>query len=208
MHPRVRLVVELARQEPPVLFRELLSLDHHTRTLVSGIREDHLRAEEAHQLTALNRERLRHHTYKWVALCCAHHGQTDACVAARRFNDGLTRLELTSLLRPLDHTQCQPVFDTSHRIEGLALDIDLDIGRRQAIRKLDNGRAANRGQDILVHRRDGRVGRDGRANRTSQQQRCREASQAAHCNHRVQHTHTHERFSHKSHTPASRKKGV
>ena len=52
----IRFVLELAREEPAVLLRELLGLAHHAGAALGGGRENHLRAEHAHDLAALDRE--------------------------------------------------------------------------------------------------------------------------------------------------------
>ena len=91
---RVRRVLELAREEPAALLRELLgALATMPGAALGGGREDHLRAVRAHDLAALDRERLRHHRDERIAARRAHHRERDARVARRRLDDGLAGLQ-------------------------------------------------------------------------------------------------------------------
>ena len=56
VHPRVGLILKLARQEPAVLLGELLGLDDHASALVRGIGQDDLGAKKSHQFPPLDRE--------------------------------------------------------------------------------------------------------------------------------------------------------
>ena len=51
---RVRRVLELPREEPAVFLRQLRGLGHHGLATPGGGREDHLGAEHAHDLAALD----------------------------------------------------------------------------------------------------------------------------------------------------------
>ena len=62
-----------------------------------------------------------------IALDGAHHGQTDAGVAAGGFDDGLLRGQLACGLRRLDHGQGRAVLDGTARIEIFQLDVDLHL---------------------------------------------------------------------------------
>mmetsp|Transcript_14707 Transcript_14707/g.34914 ORF Transcript_14707/g.34914 Transcript_14707/m.34914 type:complete len:278 (+) Transcript_14707:1158-1991(+) len=128
--PRVGLVLELAREEPAVLFGKVLGLDQHARRLVRRVRQHHLGAEEAHELAALDREALGHDAHEGVPLDRAHHCQPNPGVSARSLDYSLSRFDFAVLLCPLDDAECQSVLDTSHRVERLALQVHVDpLGR-------------------------------------------------------------------------------
>ena len=71
-------VLELPREEPAVLLRELLGLLDHPGAALGGGREDDLRAEDPHELAALDREAVGHERDEGIALDGADHGERDA----------------------------------------------------------------------------------------------------------------------------------
>ncbi len=98
----IGFVLELAAQKPAMRLRELDGLGEHAAAFLRRRCQHDLRAEEAHHLAALDAEVLGHGHDQGIALLRADHGKTDAGVAAGRFDDGLTRLQLTSPLRVFD----------------------------------------------------------------------------------------------------------
>ena len=158
VQPRVRLVLKLARQKPAVRGGELARLDDHTASFVSRVGEHHLGTKETHQLPPLNRERLRHHAYKRMALDGAHHRKADASVATRGLDDGLARLELAMGKRPLDHPERKPVLDAARGIGSLHLYVHVDTFWRHAL-YLNERRAANGSEDRVMTQRGRRVSR-------------------------------------------------
>ena len=163
VHPRVRLVVELAREEPAVLGGELLRLDDHAGALVRGVCQHHLGAEEAHQLAPLDRKGLRHDAHERVALGRAHGRQSDAGVPRGGLHHRLPRLQLARPLRPLDHRQREPILDRAARIERFGLDVDVDAGGCHAL-QFNQRRVANRRAYrvvLLRCRRRSEAGADG-----------------------------------------------
>ena len=102
VHVRVRLVLELAAEEPAVCLRELDGLREHAAALLGRRRQHDLRAEEAQQFAALDAEALGHGDHEWIALLRAHHREPDAGIAAGRLDDGLARLQVAAPLGILD----------------------------------------------------------------------------------------------------------
>src|SRR6185312_7469534 len=133
VHVRVGLVLELARHEPAVLGGELLRLVDHAEGALRRRRQDHLGAEEAHQLAPLDGKALGHGYDERVALRRADHGEADAGVAGGRLYDRLPGLERAGFLRRLDDAEREPVLDRAERIEGLDLDVEVDALRRQFV---------------------------------------------------------------------------
>src|SRR5438045_6093845 len=64
---RIRLVLELPRQEPAILLRELVDLLYHTGCALGRRRENHLGSEETHQFSPLDAERFRYRHHSRVA---------------------------------------------------------------------------------------------------------------------------------------------
>ncbi len=89
----VRFVLELSREEPAVLVRELLRPSSPCRCRARRRRENHLRAEHAHDLAALDRERLHHHGDERITLRRADRRERDAGVAGGGLDDGLAGLQ-------------------------------------------------------------------------------------------------------------------
>ena len=100
---------------------------------------DDFRSEEAHQPAALDAEGLGHGDDERVALLCAHHGEADAGVAAGGLDHGLAGLELAGALGIFDHTKGEAVFDGAERVEGLDLDVEIDVGRGELVDANDGG---------------------------------------------------------------------
>mmetsp|Transcript_42203 Transcript_42203/g.121221 ORF Transcript_42203/g.121221 Transcript_42203/m.121221 type:complete len:345 (-) Transcript_42203:284-1318(-) len=100
---RVRVRLELPGEVPAVLLSQLLCFLHHARTSECRRRDNHLRAEGAHELAALDGERGGHDGHKLVSALCTHHCESDASVAAGRLNDGrLAWLQQTLVLAVFD----------------------------------------------------------------------------------------------------------
>src|SRR5690606_17191723 len=127
-------------------------LANHAVGTLGGRRQDHLGAEETHQLPALDREALRHGDDERIALGGADHGEADAGVAARRFDPGLSGLQFTGPLGCLDDAQRQPILDRTEGIERFDLDVEVDPGRRQPVDP-DYWRVADCSEDaVILHR--------------------------------------------------------
>jgi hypothetical protein len=146
---RIRGILELARKEPAVLACQLLGLAHHAGAALRRGREDHLRAEHAHDLAALHREGLRHRRDERVTLRGTHHGERDTGVAGGRLDDRLARLEQPALLGVLDDRDREPVLHRGERIEELALHVHGHVRGRAALNAHDRG-AADRSEDAVV----------------------------------------------------------
>ncbi len=149
VHVGIRLVLELADVEPAMLLRQFLRLHDHAGGAQRGGRQDHLRAEEAHQSAALNREALGHGDHQRVALGGADHREADAGIAAGRLDHRHARFQLAGFFRRLDDAERQPVLDRSKRIEGLNLDPEIHMLWRKFVDP-DHGRVANGSEDVLI----------------------------------------------------------
>mmetsp|Transcript_86215 Transcript_86215/g.248960 ORF Transcript_86215/g.248960 Transcript_86215/m.248960 type:complete len:214 (+) Transcript_86215:406-1047(+) len=99
---RVRLCLELPRQEPAVLLRQFLGLLHHASATQRSRRYEDLRPQGAHHLAALDGEGRGHHRHEVVPALRADHGQGDASIARSRLHHRSAGLELAGLLRRLD----------------------------------------------------------------------------------------------------------
>src|SRR5688500_6927300 len=120
VHVGISLVFELAREKPSVLFGELDRFLHHARTTRRRWRENDLRAEEAHQATPLDAERLGHRHDERISLGGAHHRESNTRVAARSLDHRLARLELAFTLGVLDYSEREAILPGAEWIEGLA----------------------------------------------------------------------------------------
>ena len=149
----IGLVLELPRQEPAVLLRQLLGLPDHARAALRGRSQDHLGAQDPHQLPAFDRKAVRHQCNKGVPLDRADHRERDARVARCRFHDGLSWADRAAALRVLDDRDRQPVLDRRQGVEGLALDVHRRSSRRQAL-DLDDGSVPDCAQDGFVNHRE------------------------------------------------------
>jgi len=138
----------MAGQEPAVGLGEFDCLGHHPHAAFRCRCDRDLGAEKAHQLAPLDAERLRHRDDERIALLGAHHRQADAGVAARRFDHRLARLELAGRLGVLDHPEGQPILDRAQGIEGLDLDREAHIPRRQ-LADPDHRGVADRLEDVV-----------------------------------------------------------
>ena len=147
MEVGVRLVLELASEEPAVGVRQLHGLGHHPGAAGRRRGEHDLGAEEAHQLPALHAEGFRHGDDQRVPLLRAHHRQADAGVAAGGFHHGLAGLEGTATLGILDHAERQAILDRAERIEGFDLDVEVDALGRE-LGDLDHRRVADGLEDV------------------------------------------------------------
>ena len=144
----VGLVLELSHEEPIVFCREFNSLGQHATAFERRRCEYDLGAQEAHHLAALEAEALCHRDDERVAFLSADHRKTDTRIAAGRLDDGLTRFQRTAFLGFFDDTQRKPVFDGAHRIEGLDLDVNVDVFRADLVES-DDRRIADRFQNIV-----------------------------------------------------------
>src|ERR1700741_4755469 len=146
---RIGLVLELPREEPAVLLRQLLGLSHHARAPLGRRRQEDLGAEHAHQLAPLDRERLGHDRDERIALGGAHHREGDAGVAGGRLDHRLARLERAGTLRVLDDGDRQAILDRGHGIEELALHVEGDVCGCQSLDAYDRG-LADRAENAVV----------------------------------------------------------
>jgi len=121
----ISLVLELVAQEPPVLLAQLLRLAHHACALPCLGRHNHLRAEHAHELAALDREGLGHANDAVVAALRAHHRDGDARVAGGGLDDRVPLLQLAALLGLLDDGESEAVLDRGEWVEVLALGVQI-----------------------------------------------------------------------------------
>jgi hypothetical protein len=146
---RVGLVLELPRQEGAVLLREGLGRAHHAAAAFGRRGQDHLGAQRAHQLAALDREGLGHEGDEGIALGRADHGERDAGIAGSRFDHHLAGRQRAALLGVEDDGVRQAILHRGHRIERFDLDEQVDARRRQALDADDRG-VADRAQDAVV----------------------------------------------------------
>ena len=124
--PRVALVVggirgilELLRNERArILGLQLQRLFNGAFHALRAFRQDDFRAIGLGQFAAFNTHRLGHRQNQMIALHGRHEGQTDARVAACRFDDQRARFQFAFLLRRLDHGERDPVLHGTARIEG------------------------------------------------------------------------------------------
>ena len=117
----VRFVLELAREEPAVLLRQLDRLLHHARPAVRRRRENDLRAEEAHQLATLDAERLGHRHDERISLrahTMASPMPVLPLVASITVCPGLSA---PVRLRVFDDAERETILDRAEWIEGLDL---------------------------------------------------------------------------------------
>ncbi len=145
----VRLVFELAAQEPAMLFCQLDRLGEHAAAFQCCRGQHDLGAEETHHLAPLDAEVLGHRHHERVALRRADHGEADAGVAARRLDDRLARLQRARLFGIFDDAQRQAVLDRTHRVEGFDLDVEIDALGRQLV-DANDGRMADRFEYVFV----------------------------------------------------------
>jgi hypothetical protein len=90
-------------------------------------RQHDLRAQEPHQLAALDREAVGHRHHQRIALGGADHGQPDAGVAEVASTTVWPGLQPSVAFGLLDDAERQPVLDGAGRVEELGLDVDLDV---------------------------------------------------------------------------------
>jgi hypothetical protein len=79
-------------------------------------RQHNLRTVGGHTLTALDRQVFRHDQHHLVAADRGRHGERNAGVAARRFDQRIARLDAAAQFGLLDHRQRRAVF---HRTRGV-----------------------------------------------------------------------------------------
>mmetsp|Transcript_96025 Transcript_96025/g.273767 ORF Transcript_96025/g.273767 Transcript_96025/m.273767 type:complete len:486 (-) Transcript_96025:54-1511(-) len=156
----VSLGLELVAEEPAVLLGELGGLGDHAGALVLLRGDDHLRAEHAHELAALDAERLRHGDDALVAALGCKHGNGDAGVARGGLDNGVARLEETLRLGVLDDGEGEAVLDGRERVEVFALGVDRATLRTHAVVNLDDRRVANGLRNVLEDTAAGAALRD------------------------------------------------
>ena len=149
MHHRVVGRLELAGEEPAIRVREFFGLLVHAEPLRGTRRQDHFRAEEAHEPAALNREAVSHGHDEGITLGGTDHGEPDAGVAAGCLDDGLARREVAAPLGFFDDADCKAVLHRCSGIEELRLHVDADARRRQPV-DTDAWRVADRIDDAVV----------------------------------------------------------
>ena len=121
VHPAVVAIAELIQHAT-------LAIGLHLQGQIAGVlhaaaaRGQHqLGAIGAHGLGALQTQIFGHHQNHAVALDSSHHRQRNAGVAAGGFNQGIARLDVAALLRPLDHRQRRAILDRTGRVVALEL---------------------------------------------------------------------------------------
>ncbi len=145
----VRLVLELAHQEPAVFLGQFDRLGQHAAALERGGREHDPGAQKAHQLAPLDAETLGHRHDERITLAGAHHREPDARIAAGRLDHGLPRAERAAPLGIFDDAQREAVLDRAHRVEGLDLHVQIDVVGRDLVQSHDR-RSADGFENIVV----------------------------------------------------------
>ena len=92
MNLGIGVVLELPGQIPAIGVGQFDRLVDHADGALGGRRQDHLRAEETHQLAPLDAEGLGHGDDQRIALGRAHHRKPDTGVTAGRLDHGLAGL--------------------------------------------------------------------------------------------------------------------
>src|SRR6185295_4743946 len=128
---------------------ELHGLREHAAALLRRGRQHHPRAEETHELAALDAEVLGHRDDERIALTRADHREPDAGIAARGFDHGLTGAQLAGALGILDHAEREAILHRAHRVEGFDLDEEVDAGRREGVHAHD-GSSSYRREYVVV----------------------------------------------------------
>jgi hypothetical protein len=142
----VGLVLELAGHEPAVRVGQLLRLAEHADAGLDGGSEHDLGPVEAHELAALDAERLRHDDDQGIAALRADHGQPDPGVPARGLDDGLAGPQGARAFGGLDDAERQPILDRAARVHALQL------GEQVRSRGSEPAKAEHRGPaDDLGH---------------------------------------------------------
>ena len=134
-------VVELVRQK--ILVRmfpgHLVDLFDGAVGPQVGRGQEEFGAHALEDAFALQAGGLGHGQEQAIALDGAHHGQTDAGIAAGGFDDGLLRGQLACGLRRLDHGQGRAVLDGTAGIEIFQLDVNLHLRMGIEAVQADNG---------------------------------------------------------------------
>jgi len=78
---------------------------------VGAVREDHLGPQRRHEPDALGAHRVRHDQDEVPVARGTGEGQTDAGVAAGRFDDGRVRVQASRQRRPVEHGRADAVLD-------------------------------------------------------------------------------------------------
>jgi len=125
---------------------EFACLGDHAGAACFAGGKDNFGTEKAHEFAALDAEGLRHDDDERVAFLRADHGKADAGVAAAGLNDGLAGLEKAALLRILNDAEGETVFDGAERVEGLDLDVEVDV-RGSELVDADDGCVADGFED-------------------------------------------------------------
>src|SRR5271170_1266732 len=115
----IRFVLELPTEEPAVRLRELRRFGKHTAPLKCGGCQHDPCAEKAHQSAALNAEVLSHNHNERITFLCAHHGEPDTRIPARRLDYRLSGSESSRALGIFDDSESQSVLNGPHGVEGL-----------------------------------------------------------------------------------------
>src|ERR1700730_9376902 len=143
----IGFVLELTSQEPAAHFCQLDSLRYHPHAALGRRSEDHLGAQETHQLAPLDAEGLGHGHDQRIALLGTYHCETDAGVAARCFDDGLPGLQFSRALGGLEDAKRKPILDRAQGVERLDLDIEICVWGGQPV-YLDNRSIAHRFKNV------------------------------------------------------------
>src|ERR1700733_1062292 len=148
MHRGIRFVLELPTQEPAVRLGELRRLCKHTAPFKGGGCQYDPCAEEAHQSAPLNAEVLGHSHNERIAFLCAHHGEPDTSIPARRLDYRLSRFKSSRAHGILDDSESQSVLNGPHGVEGFYLDVQAYLRGRELLDSHDRC-ASNRFKDAV-----------------------------------------------------------
>jgi hypothetical protein len=105
----IGFILKLPSHEPAMRLCKFDGLVDHSDSALGGGRYDDLGSKEPHKLTPLHAKWLRHRDDERVSLRGAHHGETNSCISAGRFDDCLTRLKISLPFRRLDYSEGQAV---------------------------------------------------------------------------------------------------
>ena len=133
MHRGIRFVLELPTQEPAVRLGELRRLGKHTAPFKCGGCQYDPCAEEAHQSAPLNAEVLSHSHNERIAFLCAHHGEPDTGIPARRLDYRLSWSKSSRALGIFDDSESQSVLNGPHGVEGFYLDVQAYLRGRELL---------------------------------------------------------------------------
>ena len=117
-------------------------------------RGDDLGAPHVEQLAPFDRRVLRHHADEAITAKFGDHGQRNAGVSARRFEDRAAGTKPAFLLGTIDHAERRAVLDGSSGIAVFHFRPQTDVRRRRQCWESDERRVADRfDQGVITHGR-------------------------------------------------------